>query len=200
MARFDHCQLHGESCSVLAQPHHLAADTDDFFLPGLQVVGEITIVRFVVGGGHEHGNILFDHFDLGVTEYALGGGVEGSNRTIFVNCNDALNQVIQHGADMRFAVAQLTDDLHQTIVHFFQGLHQLADFIRRPNFDLLRKVACGNATSNLHCFLQRPENSSGECDAYQYCQCQDNNYQGDENIAYGRVAVLLVSVFLFCNI
>ena len=68
---------------------------------------------------------------------------------------------------MRFAVANLADGIYQTVPHLLQRLHELADFIFRPDLDFLSQIARGNTPRNVHHVFQRPENGADENEAEQ---------------------------------
>ena len=106
--RFAHRELHGEGRPVLASAFHLAADADDAAHPRAAITGEILVVLFPVGGGHEHANVLADHLVRPVAEEALAGGV------VFLH------------------PAQGVDDDHPVDRRLDQGLEPLFPVFERP--------------------------------------------------------------------
>ena len=55
-------KLHREGRAVLALADHDAADADDPPLAGPQIALEIAVVVFAIGRGHQHLDVLADHF------------------------------------------------------------------------------------------------------------------------------------------
>ena len=69
-------EVHREQFAILALALDFVPDADDPTLAGRQVVADVGIVRFPVGRGHQHLDVLAQHFPGGVTENALGRLVE----------------------------------------------------------------------------------------------------------------------------
>ena len=69
-----------------------------FAWPGVLVVGDVTVVFAVVGFGHQHLDVLADHFRGRKAEDALGRWVEGHNRAAVVDGDDAVKDVVDDRA------------------------------------------------------------------------------------------------------
>ena len=54
-------QMKGKRAAVFSAAAHFAAGADDARDPGLQIVGEVTVVLLEVGAGHQHLDVLVEH-------------------------------------------------------------------------------------------------------------------------------------------
>ena len=64
-------ETRGEGRPVLAPADHDAADADDALLARLAIAGEVGIVGFPMGRGHEDPHILADELGAGIAEEAF---------------------------------------------------------------------------------------------------------------------------------
>ena len=94
------------------------------------------------------------------------------------------------------AGAHLADDRHQAVVHVFQRLHQLADFIRRVDVDVLRQIAFGNGTRQLHRLVQRTHDGTNQGKTQPCRQGQANDDRNDGKVANAYAAVMCLVEFL----
>ena len=69
-------------------------------------MGKITIVRLVVGRGHQHGNILAGDFGFGIAEHALGGRVETFDGAALVDGDNAVHGGVKDRPHARFTLTQ----------------------------------------------------------------------------------------------
>lgn len=103
---FAHRQLDREGGAVLALRDHLAAEADDALLASGQIVREIAVVLFMVGGRHELGDVFAQHFVPRIAEQALGGGIEGVDGAAFVDGNDGVHRRLHDGGKSRALLIQ----------------------------------------------------------------------------------------------
>ena len=64
--------------------------------------------------GHQHGNIVADHFFRAVAEDVFGGGVEGANQPLASHRNNAFIHVVEHRPNARLVAAQFLVELTRT--------------------------------------------------------------------------------------
>ena len=77
-------QVHREGGAVFAATDHFPSDANDFGLPALDIVGDVTVVLAAVGLRHQHLDVLADDLLRGVAEYPFGCWIEGRDRAAVV--------------------------------------------------------------------------------------------------------------------
>src|SRR5271167_617318 len=84
-------EVHRKNGAVLASADDLAADADDFFLPGAQVVRDVTIVLARVRFGHQNVDVASDQFCGAIPEEPLGRTVDRTDRAIPIDDYDGID-------------------------------------------------------------------------------------------------------------
>ena len=92
-------QLHREGRSVLATPHHFPPDADDLRDTRLEVSRDVAVVLAVVGLRHQDLDVLADDLIRRVAEQADTGLVERLDDTVAIDCNQAVDDGVQHRFD-----------------------------------------------------------------------------------------------------
>ncbi|HKC02462.1 MAG TPA: hypothetical protein VKC17_04080 [Sphingomicrobium sp.] len=89
-------QIDREDRAVLALGEHLAADADDLRVSGLLVIVQILIVVLGINRRHQHFDIFADDLVRTITKQPFACGVEGADRSVGVDQNDAIDRGIEH--------------------------------------------------------------------------------------------------------
>ena len=84
------------------QPVDFTSNTDNVGLPGLVIPLHVTVVATTVGFWHKNRNVLSDHFIAGITEEVFHDRVSGTDDALFVDGNDTIHHMLDHGAGLFF--------------------------------------------------------------------------------------------------
>jgi hypothetical protein len=96
------CQLHGKDGSVLLLRLDRAADADDVLLARPLVAAKIAVMLGLVGLGHQHFDVLPDHFACRIAEELFRSLAEGLNDAALVDRNDRVGGGFHHGTEACF--------------------------------------------------------------------------------------------------
>ena len=98
-------QVDRECRAVLALADDLAADADDLGLMGMQVVGEVAVVLPAIGRGHQHLDVLADHFFGAIAEQTLTRGIEHKDAAGGVDQDDPVDGSVYNRVQPRLFAA-----------------------------------------------------------------------------------------------
>ena len=82
------------------------ANADDSGLTRVQVSGEIAVVMFAIGRGHEQLDVLANQFVGAVGENALCGGVSRLDDAALIDGDDSVNRGVENGLESGIAIVQ----------------------------------------------------------------------------------------------
>ncbi len=149
-----HRQVHREFRAVLASAAHFAPDPDDAALACLMIMIEVAVVLRAVWLRHEHRDVVPDHFLRGITEDALGGGIDRLDDAAFIDRDDAVDGGVDDPAQTRRGIEKLAlklqtrDGGSENVADRFQKVHFLgaedAEHFAVDTEDAKRPGATGN--------------------------------------------------------
>ena len=99
-----HAELHREDGPVTALARDLEPETDHLAVADVEMGAEVIVVFLALRLGHEHLEVPPDRLVPGVTEEAFGGRVHGLQRAVLVDRDDAVEDVVDDGADTALAL------------------------------------------------------------------------------------------------
>ncbi len=106
---FTDIEFHRELLAVFTQARHFAADADDFLLAGGEVAGNVAIMLFAIGSGHQHVHVPADGLGRGIAENPFGGVVERLDQGVLVDDDDGVDCRFHHQPGKGFLLAQRSD-------------------------------------------------------------------------------------------
>ena len=102
-------KVHGKGAAVLAKADDFAADADDLFLPGGQVIIQVAVVLVAVWLGHEHLDVLAEDLVRRVAEESLRRRVHRLDNAARVDREDGIHGRVEDRPRPGFAMFQLSD-------------------------------------------------------------------------------------------
>ena len=105
-ARFADRQLHRELRAVLGEALDQPAVADDARFAGPEIIGNVAVVLRAVGLGHQHLDVVADHFLGSISEQVRGRGAKRSYEAVLVDDDHRLRHGVEDRTQMRLARRQ----------------------------------------------------------------------------------------------
>ena len=153
-ARFADGELDRKDRSVLGQALHQPAVADDSRFAGSEIIGDVAVVLGPVGLGHQHADVVAEHFLRMIAEQFRRRGAERGHEALLVDHDHRLGDGFEDRTQVRFArrevrlgalqagdvVVVLQDEADGAVVGF-AGDPEARDRDARPGLRLVFELA-----------------------------------------------------------
>ena len=93
---FTDCQIDGELLAILPQSNHLAADSNDLGVSGIQIVTNVAVMFRPVGRRHQHADVFPDRLLFVVPENSLRSSIERNNGSVLIGDHHAIDRGVEN--------------------------------------------------------------------------------------------------------